>query len=143
MRHRIGIAACTGLGLGPGTGFNIDNMGLEKFPSELLRDISNDFAAQFSCLAIDTEGCDFGWLTPTVFCCGFEPAYQWQRLLVFQFDFENTEKSGVAYGTAFGYYGTEIALRYKELSDYKKHGKYAKFIEKWYSELKKYVNENY
>lgn len=136
MRHRIGIAAHTGLGLGPGTSFNLDNENLGMFPDELLKEVSDDFVSQFSCLAIDTEACDFGWLTPTVFCCGFEPAYQWQRLLVFQFDFKNTEKSGVAYGTAFGPYGTEIALKYKELSEYKKSGKYAKFIKKWHSKLK-------
>jgi hypothetical protein len=39
------------------------------------------------------------------------------------------------YGTAFGYYGTKIAVKTRYLKNYKRKSKFANFINKWYEKV--------
>ena len=143
MRYRIGIAGALHIGRSEGTDFSLDNeLGdLNKEQEELLKEIADDFINQFDS---EEKGwklggydrCDFGWLNDKVFVVGLEPSYQWDRLLAFQFDFENKNTSMVLTGTAFGAYGSDIALKMKYLKDYKRKSKFANFIEKWYDTIK-------
>ena len=147
MRNRIGIAASTGLGRAIGTSFGLDNeIGiLSKSQTDLIYAIRNDFINEFDS---EEKGyklgghdtCDFGWLSPTVFVCGYEASYQWERVLVFQFDFAHKEDSAIVTGTAFGPYGSDVAYTFKQLKDYKRRTKFTRFLNKWYDKLKEEFN---
>lgn len=143
MRNRIDIASMLHIGRSIGTDFSLDNeLGeLNESQKELLNEITCDFISQFDseekCYKLGGyDRCDFGWLTSKVFVVGLEPSYQWDRLLVFQFNFERKEMSAVLTGTAFGPYGTNIAMKIKCLKDYKRKTKFFNFINKWYDKIK-------
>lgn len=143
MRNRIGIASALHIGRSIGTDFSLDNeLGeLSESQKELLDEIAKDFISQFDS---EEKGyklggydrCDFGWLAPRVFVVGLEPSYQWDRLLVFQFDLERKEMSAILTGTSFGPYGTNIAMNIRYLKDYKRKTKFPSFINKWYDKIK-------
>lgn len=136
MRQRIITETCLGRSIG--TDFNL-NTDLNKIPQnqkDILVKVGQDFINQFDCNLGGYEHCDFGWLNDEVFVLGLEPSYQWEDLLVFQFDFKNKELSRVLTGTAFGPYGTNIAMKIKVLKDYKKKSKFSNFLNKWYDLLK-------
>ena len=141
MRYRIGIANNLYIGRQIGTDFELDNE-ISKFneeQKELLNSITKDFIEQFDS---EEKGyklggydrCDFGW-NDKVFEVGLEPSYIWDKLLIFRFDLENKDNSIVLYGTAFGYYGTKIAVKTRYLKNYKRKSKFANFINKWYEKV--------
>lgn len=146
MRQRL----ISGLHLGRevGTNFNLD-IDLNKLPKkqrEVLSIIGEDFIRSFDNKEDGYklggyEHCDFGWLNDKVFVLGLEPSYQWDKLLVFQFDFENKDNSAALYGTAFGPYGSSIAIKKKQLKDYKRKSKFTNFINEWYNLLKEALYE--
>ena len=141
MRYRIGIADAIHIGRSCGTSCGLDNdIKLNEKQKLLLQNIADDFISQFDSAPNYGLGghdcCDFGWLNNHVFCVGFEPSYQWEHLLTFRFDFEDKDNSRVLTGTAFGPYGSNIAVKIKYLKDYKRKTKFTNFINKWYEQLK-------
>lgn len=142
MRTRIGCAGFTCLGRAIGTSFCLDNNVINMSQSQIdsLNKILKDFIYEFDSEPNYGLGghdtCDFGFLNDTTFCIGYEPSYQCERLLVFQFDFKNKENSVIIYGTAFGPYGSNIAAKRKYLKDYKRKSKLTEFFNKWYDEIK-------
>lgn len=151
MRHRFGLASCTGLGRGPGSDFGLDNdySGFNKEQELVLGQVAKDFITQFDSKETDYklggyEVCDFGWIdgARTVLGVGLEPSYQWDKMLVFQFDFEDKCNCLILTGTAFGPYGSDIALKMKYYKDYKRKSKLIKFIDKWYDKLKEVMYED-
>lgn len=138
MRYRIGCANSLCLGRSIGTDFNLNNdLGkLNKNQYKILQRVSKNYIKLFSCLAIDVDGCDFGWLNEDVMMIGTEASYQWQRTLIFEFDLSNKENSSIVFGTAFGPYGSRVATNVKFYRDYKRKGKYIKFIDTWYDKIK-------
>lgn len=130
MRHRIGIAAYTGLGnLSPEM---LPNVGLSsdsriKVFNEVLR-------AYFSKYGY----CDY-YITDEKATFGIEPAYQHDRLRIISIH-KDKLFSYIQNGFAFGYYGSEIGSTTKRYSEYKKKCKFTKCIDKWHKQL--YENKN-
>ena len=138
MRYRFGIANNLYIGREIGTDFGLDNE-ISKFneeQKELLNSITKDFIEQFDNKLGGYDRCDFGW-NDKVFEVGLEPSYMWDKLLIFRFDLENRDNSMILYGTAFGYYGTKVAVKTKYLKEYKRKSKFANFINKWYEKVLK------
>ena len=141
MRTRMCVGTCLGREIGTDFHLDLDIHALPKEQTDLLMRVGKDFVDTFDS---EEDGwklggynyCDFGWINETTFTLGFEPPYQWDRLLVFVFDFKNKENSGVMDGIAFGPYGSGIRKKFKSLAQYKRHGKRIDFINKWYYLLK-------
>ncbi len=145
MRHRIGIAGCLGIGRSIGTDFNLDNnLGdLSKKQEKLLQKISDNYANLFAGMYLDVNGCDFGWLNENTLTVGVEASYQYDRVLIFEFDLSNKDNCLIVSGTAFGPYGSDIAFKpTKYYKDYKRKSKYIKFIDTWYDQIEKNFKES-
>lgn len=134
MRRRIGCASSLGIGRSIGTTFCLDNNfeGLSKKQIETLVRIEKDFCETFE----KFEYCEFGFSCDRrILYFGVEPSYMYDKLLVFGFNFDNREESTVQYGTSFGPYGSNIAIKRKALKDYKRESVFTRFIEKWYNRV--------
>ena len=124
MRHRMGIASLTGLG----------NSSKELLPNnwtEKDRNKLNPMLKEAVELFFKKWGyCDL-FIKENSIDFGIEPAYQFEELRIVSIK-RNKEKSFIEYGKAWGLYGSEIVRNTKYYEDYKKNGKFKRFIDKWY-----------
>lgn len=79
------------------------------------------------------EGCDFQ-IEKEFVALGIEPTYQSDPLKIITIA-KNKEESFIKTGRAFGYYGSGVRSKTKTYKDYKKKGKFVKFVDKWHSVL--------
>jgi len=63
---------------------------------------------------------------------GKEPAYQFGNLGIFVI-FREKGRSIRRTGIAWGYYGSGLAIKEKQYCDFKKKGKFIKFIDEWHT----------
>lgn len=120
MRHRIGGGIT---GLGNSSKVILDNTG--KLNQEFSDYMLNDF--------FKGEGYDFK-VTKKGVTVGIEPAYQMEKLRIVHID-KNKEESYYWYGTAFGYYGSQIVGKKMFYKDYKVNSKFKKLVDKYHGVL--------
>lgn len=129
MRHRLGIAASTGLG-------NSDPEKLDCSWSydEHLNEVATDMMKE----AVDIFFKEYGWCDFSivenekeyVILMGIEPSYKFDELTVIAIS-SRLGNSFKETGIAWGFYGTRIASRVKLFSDYKYKTKFTEFARKW------------
>ena len=131
MRHRNNF---TGLG-NPNDEILPNNF---DFPKEL-KDFADDFIDNFK-VPKEYNGFDFSFWNSQL-RVGIEPTYAGEELEIVCFDLDDKSNCWWSTGMSFGGYGTGIRSSIKFYGDYKKKGKFVKFIDKWYdivkSEMKK------
>ena len=124
MRHRIGMAGCTGLG-NPNPCI-LDNKGT-------LNTIQTEVADEFIKIYNEGWGCDYG-IGENYFMLGIEPSYMGDDLTILLLH-KNKNNSSLQTGRAFGYYGSGIRSRTKYYKEYKYNSKFKKFVDKFHSKL--------
>lgn len=129
MRHRIGIAASTGLGNpspelinGRGTG--------DIMRDELIRQCSKDaYETFFKGTKLDYEGVDAGVHDFEV-RIGVEPAYMYESLKMIVLH-ENINSCRFITGYAWEPYGSGIRKNVRWYRDLRRKGKFARFVDRW------------
>jgi len=120
MRHRI----VSGTGLGNPDPVLLNNEGeINEFFAEAA--LKEYFYQQ--------EGFDFQ-IEEDMVNIGIEPAYQGDELLIISIN-KNKSKSYLQRGKAWGPYGSQIAKKTKTYSEYKRKGKFVKFVDQWHEIL--------
>lgn len=69
---------------------------------------------------------------------GIEPGYKYEKLKMFSIS-TNKENCSYTTGIAWDFYGSGIAKKTRNYSDYKKNGKFKKFVDKWSNQLNEFV----
>ena len=124
MRYRIG-GGITGLG-NPDKAL-LDNSGsLSPIIKEMLREAIDLYFKQWDGLDYDIQEDKIKF--------GIEPAYQYERLRIIVIN-RDKPTSHMREGYAWGGYGSDIASKYRFYSDYKRKGKFKKFVDKWHSKI--------
>lgn len=136
MRHRMGMAASTGLG-NPDPALLPNNWPTNKRYNSLVRRCLDDAIKQYF-----TK--DHGWLGVSAWCdfgvgddcvmMGQEPAYFGENLIVICIH-RDKGKSYIRRGHAFGYYGSGIRSKYRYYKDYKLSSKFVRFVDRWHNIL--------
>jgi len=130
MRHRMGIAGCTGFGNPDKCLMDNQWSENEKLNAALKAMFDDAIGLYFSRYG----GLDFQIeLGDNAFniCMGYEPGYKYEKLNIININ-SNKPESAHKTGIAFGYYGSGIRSASKSYADYKKHSKFTRFIDKWY-----------
>ena len=125
MRHRIGIAAMTGLGN--------PNQELLKNKGNLTKDIKKMLDEAIKLYFSKWGGVDFD-IQDDYINFGIEPAYQHEHLLIINLRREKY-RSSIERGVAWGAWGSEIASTIKSYGEYKTKSKFVKFIDKWHGTI--------
>lgn len=110
---------------------------MREYLEELFKELKADFLKTFDSEPNYSLGGydDFDYCLESFgFSCGRLPKNNWDKLLVFQFDFYHKENSEIIKG-AMAIKG-ELLLNRKKLSDFKNTTKYTKFLNRWYDKLK-------
>ena len=68
------------------------------------------------------------------FTFGIEPSYQYDKLKIIEID-KDKEKSFIIDGKSWGAYGSEVVLKTRYYKDYKKNGKFKKFVDYWHPRI--------
>lgn len=124
MRHRIG-GGMTGLG-NPAKEL-LDCMGkLTPLVKKMAREATRLYFKKWG-------GCDYEVRDDYV-KLGIEPAYRFEDLRIILIR-KNIGDSYLRTGRAFGYYGGGIRSTYRFYSDYKRNGKFKKFVDRWHGRL--------
>lgn len=125
MRHRIGIGACTGLG-NPAKAL-LSNAGeMPPVVEKMLREAIGLYFKKWG-------GCDYD-IGGDKIQFGMEPAYFGENLKIIALN-RKKETSFMRTGRAFGGYGSGIRSTYRFYSDYKKRGKFKKFVDRWHPKV--------
>lgn len=120
MRHRI----VSGTGLGNPDPVLLSNNGR----------INKKFANDAIALYFNEEyGFDFQ-ISKDSITIGIEPAYQYEKLKIIHIN-RNKSKSYLQRGKAWGPYGSQISKNTYLYENYKKKGKFVKFVDKWHKVL--------
>lgn len=120
MRHRI----VSGTGLGNPDPVLLNNEGeINEFFAEAA--LKEYFYQQ--------EGFDFQ-IEEDMVNVGIEPTYQGDELLIISIN-KNKSKSYLQRGKAWGPYGSQIAKKTKTYGEYKRKGKFVKFVDQWHEIL--------
>ena len=137
MRYRMAGAAMTGLGgnsapeLIPGGGSG------DKKRDALIRQCSKEcyelFFKGHKERGIDLDGVDAGLHLDAV-RIGVEPGYMYWPLKIIEID-PVKERSMLMSGYAWGPWGTGLRTKKKFYLEYKKKGKFVRFIDKWHPKL--------
>lgn len=129
MRHRPEAAAMTGLGNPAQAILDNEWTGSEKDDAVIRAMLDEAIKLYFQ----EYGGCDF---TISKHCVrfGIEPSYMYQHLKMIHIDREKGS-SYFQQGIAWGGWGSDIASNKKWYSDYKKRGKFVKFIDEWHPRL--------
>ena len=125
MRHRMGIGAYTGLG-NPSKEL-LSNRGklvpiMKKMAGEAIKLYFKKWG-----------GCDYE-VGENYVMIGIEPTYFGENLKIICVK-RNKEKSFLHTGRAFGMYGSGIRSTVRIYSDYKKRGKFKKFVDRWHPKI--------
>jgi len=65
---------------------------------------------------------------------GIEPSYQYDKLKIIEINVDKAN-SWIMDGKAWGAYGSELVSTSKRYSEYKKNGKFKKFVDKWHPKI--------
>lgn len=68
------------------------------------------------------------------FTFGIEPSYQYDELLIIEI-LKDKGDSWIGRGKAWGSYGSDRVMSVKYYRDYKRNGKFKKFVDKWHGKL--------
>ena len=119
----MGAASTTGLG-GNSSPVLLDNFGvLDSVQKEMAKEATEKYFSFWG-------GCDFS-LQQEEIILGVEPAYFGDDLLIISVNRERGN-SFIQTGHAFGYWGAGIRSKKKYYKEYKKNGKFKKFVDKWH-----------
>jgi len=125
MRHRIGVGAYTGLG-------NPDKALLNN-TGKMSTAVKNMAKEAIKLFFKKWGGCDYDiGLDKIKF--GVEPAYFGEDLKIIVLN-RQRETSFLQTGHAFGMYGSGIKSKYRFYSDYKKNGKFKRFVDRWHPKI--------
>ena len=132
MRHRIGIAAYTGLG-NPNPELIRGRSGSRKRDA-LINDASKEcyelFFKGHKQRGIDLGGVDAG-VTAYSVRIGIEPTYMYWPLKILEIC-EDKELSNITTGYSWGAYGSGLRTTRRRYQDAKRRGKFVQFVDKWH-----------
>lgn len=125
MRHRITSGFSTGLG-NPSKEILTNKGDITFAVKRMLLEATNLYFKKWG-------GCDYD-IEENKIKFGIEPAYQFENLKIIVLN-RKKETSFMQTGIAWGTYGSGIASKYRFYSNYKRNGKFKKFIDRWHSKV--------
>ena len=123
MRHRIGMAEQTCIG-GNSSPCLLNNKG--KINKVFADDAIKTYFEPWG--GVDYE------ISHDEISVGIEPTYAGDNLLIISIH-KNKDNSYIQRGHAFGYWGSGICSKKRLYKDYKRKGKFIRFVDKWHSKL--------